>query len=325
VAVVDLIAVRTFVAAAEAGQFQIAAAQLAITQQAVSKRVAALERDLGVPLFVRTARGARLSIDGQAFLPHARALLAAEERAATSVRPGRRPLRVDVIGRRLSMAGVLRDFHRAHPEVDLDVVILFDANAEAAAAAVRSGAIDASFRCVTAPGSDLPDGIEATPVFDEPLQLFTGPAHDFATARAVAPAQLAGRRVWMPGNIPGAEWTAYYDALAAAFGVAIDTIGPNFGVEGLLDTIAESSTIATFLSEQTPLVWPAAHDLRRVPVRDPTPVYPHCLLWHADNPHPSLATLRAYLASRPARHLDTEVWTPPWALRSHPRDARTRS
>lgn len=68
----DLIAVRTFVAVAEAGQFQVAAAGLAITQQAVSKRVAALERDLKVALLTRTPRGSRLTIDGQAFLPHAR-------------------------------------------------------------------------------------------------------------------------------------------------------------------------------------------------------------------------------------------------------------
>ncbi|AKZ53810.1 putative LysR-family transcriptional regulator [Streptomyces ambofaciens ATCC 23877] len=321
----DLVAVRTFVAVAEAGQFQLAAAQLAITQQAVSKRIAALEKDLGVPLFARTARGARLTIDGQAFLPHARALLDAEERAAASVRPGRRPLRVDVIGRRLATAAMLRDFHRAHPEVDLDVVILFDSDAGAAAAAIRSGAIDASFRCVVMPGQELPAGIEATPVHDEPLQLCTGPGHEFASARAVTPAQLAGHRIWMPGNLPGTEWSAYYDALAAEFGLTIDTLGPDFGVEGLLDTIAGSSTIATFLSEHTPLVWPAVHDLRRIPLRDPTPVYPHSLLWHADNPHPALAALRGYLASRPAGNLDTEVWTPPWALRCHPRADPARS
>jgi DNA-binding transcriptional LysR family regulator len=82
----DLEAVRTFVAVASAGQFQEAAAELTVTQQAVSKRVAALEKSLGVRLFTRSARGAALTIDGQAFLPHARALLAAEERAISSVR-----------------------------------------------------------------------------------------------------------------------------------------------------------------------------------------------------------------------------------------------
>lgn len=312
-AVVDLSAVRTFVAVAEAGQFQVAAALLGVTQQAVSKRVAALERELAVTLFTRTARGARLTIDGQAFLPHARALLEAEERAVASVRPGRRPLRVDVIGRRAATAGLLRDFHRARPDVDLDVVALPDVRA--ALAALGSGAIDASFRCVTMPGLRLPDGIGATPVFDEPLQLCTGPAHPFARARAVRPEQLAGQRVWMPGNVPGAEWSAYYDAFAAAFGFTVDAIGPNFGVEALLDTIAESSTVSTFLSEHTPLVWPSGHDLRRVPVLDPVPVYPHSLLRHADNAHPGLAALDAHLAARPPERCGAEVWAPDWALR----------
>ena len=74
----DLDAVRTFVAAADAGQFQEAAAALSVTQQAVSKRIAALEKDLGVRLFTRTPRGAQLTTDGHRFLPHARELLQAE-------------------------------------------------------------------------------------------------------------------------------------------------------------------------------------------------------------------------------------------------------
>src|SRR2546423_5415024 len=81
----DLEAVRTFIAAADAGRFQDAATDLAVTQQAVSKRIAALERDLAVRLFTRTARGAQLTVDGQAFLPHARDLLRVATRADASV------------------------------------------------------------------------------------------------------------------------------------------------------------------------------------------------------------------------------------------------
>ncbi|MGA5704161.1 LysR family transcriptional regulator [Peterkaempfera bronchialis] len=306
----DLDAVRTFVAVTDAGQFQQAAADLSITQQGVSKRIAALEKDLGVRLFTRTARGARLTIDGQAFLPHARDLLKAEERAAASVRPGRRALRVDVINRRIAPAGMLRDFHRAHPETELDVVTLFDA--DAAIAAVRSGTIDATFRAVTLPARQLPDGIEAVRVLDEPIQLLTGPAHEFAEARAVTPAELAGHRIWMPGNATGTEWAAYYDELAAAFGLTIEATGPNFGTEALLDVIADSSALATFVGEQTRLVWPADYGLRRIAVHDPTPVYPHSLIWRSDNPHPALTALRHHLGSFRPDHDATGTWTPTW-------------
>src|SRR5207302_3514992 len=128
-----------FVAIADAGRFADAAARLSLTQQSVSKRIAALEKHLGVRLFTRTGRGAQLTIDGQSFLPHAHDLLRAEERAAASVRPRRRALRVDVISRRLAPGFLLREFHRAHPETELEVVTLFAVGA--AIAAVSSGAI----------------------------------------------------------------------------------------------------------------------------------------------------------------------------------------
>ncbi|MFB4301770.1 LysR family transcriptional regulator [Actinomadura sp. NTSP31] len=305
----DLEAVRTFAAAADAGRFQYAAAELSITQQAVSKRIAALEKELGVRLFTRTARGSRLTIDGQAFLPHARTLLQAEERAIASVRPGSRALRVDVIGRRLAPATLLRDFHRAHPGTRLDVVTLFDAGA--AIDAIASGTIDASFRAITAPGR-LPGGIETARVLDEPVQLITGPTHPFAAARAVRPADLAGHRIWMPGIVAGTEWAAFYDDLATAFGLTIDSVGPHFGLEPLLDTIADSATLTTFVGDRTRLVWPADYGLRRIPVQDPTPVYPHSLIWHRDNPHPALTALRDHLAPPPPT---PDTWTPKW---SHP-------
>ncbi|UYQ60961.1 LysR family transcriptional regulator [Streptomyces peucetius] len=308
----DLEAVRTFAAVAEAGQFQKAAVDLSVTQQAVSKRVAVLERDLGVRLFTRTPRGAELTIDGQAFLPHARELLRVAERAVASVRTGSRPLRVDVIASRGAASGLMRGFHRAHPEIDLDVLMLFEI--ETAVAAIRSGTVDASFRAVAAPGRPFPEDIESVRVLDEPLQLLTGPAHALAGAKSVTVAELVGHRIWMPGIVPGTEWGAYYDDLVAEFGLTIEATGPNFGSDVLLDTIADTPALATFMSEQTRLVWPAGHDLRRIPVTDPTPVYPHSLIWHRDNPHPALATLRAHLAATATGHDAAGTWAPGWVI-----------
>ncbi|MEU1468763.1 LysR family transcriptional regulator [Streptomyces sp. NPDC005761] len=306
----DLEAVRTFTAVADAGQFQEAAADLSITQQAVSKRIAVLEKSLGVRLFTRTPRGAELTIDGQAFLPHARDLLRVAERAVASVRAGRRPLRVDVIASRGAQAGLMRGFHGAHPEIELDVLMLFEI--EAAVTAIRSGAIDASFRAVGAPGRALPEDIESVRVLDEPLQLLTGPAHALADARSVTVAQLVGHRIWMPGIVPGTEWGAYYDALVAEYGLTIEATGPNFGSDALLDTIADTPALATFMGENTRLIWPAGHGLRRIPVTEPTPVYPHSLIWRRDNPHPALTALRDHLRSTQPDRLADGTWKPAW-------------
>ncbi len=294
----DLDAVRTFVAAADAGRFQDAAVDLSVTQQAVSKRIASLEKSLGTRLFTRTARGAVLTGDGQAFLPHARELLRAELRALASVRTG--PLRVDVIGRRLCPAALLRAFHEAHPDVALEVVTLFDT------AALRDGSVDASFRAVV----ELPEGLAAQWVYDEPIQLLCGPGHPLAGSPSVTPAELAGHRIWMPGVVPGTEWGAYYAEFAAAFGLSIDAAGPNFGTEVVLDTIAESAEVATLVGAGSRVLWPPGHDLRRVPIENPAPVYPHSLVWRRDNARPALAALRTYLgrADRAAG-----AWRPSWA------------
>ncbi len=320
---VDLAAVRTVIAVARTGQFQLAAAELAITQQAVSKRVAALEKDLAVRLFTRSARGAELTIDGQAFLPHARELLRAAERARACVRPGHRALRVEVINRRIATAMLLREFHGAHPDIELDVVTLAEAGTDTAIAAVRAGTIDAAFRAVGAPSTGsvaAVDGLRDVAVrrvLDEPHQLFTGPGHPLAAARSVTPAQLVGHRLWIPGILPGTEWGAYYAEFAAAFGLGVDAIGPNFGTEHLLDALADSASLASLVGEGTRLVWPAHYDLRRIPLRAPTPIYPHSVIWRPDNPHPALRALLDHLSAAGAARSAPPagaVWTPTWAI-----------
>jgi DNA-binding transcriptional LysR family regulator len=309
----DLDAVRTFVTAADAGRFQEAAAALSITQQGVSKRIAALERDLQVRLFTRTPRGAQLTVDGQAFLPHARELLRVAERADASVRPGRRALRVDVVNRRIASVGLLQDFYRMHPEVELDVVTL-DAgtDVDGAIAAVEAGTIDATFHAVP-PQQRLPDTVESARVIDEPHQLLVGPRHPLANARAVTPAQLVGHRIWMPGLDRGTEVAAYYRELAATFGITIDVVGPVFGNEALLAEIADSAELATLVGEGSRHLWPDSYDLRRIPLRDPALIYPLSLIWRGDNPHPALAKFREYLDSRRPKPSDAEIWTPTWA------------
>jgi DNA-binding transcriptional LysR family regulator len=321
---VDLDAVRTFVGAADLGQFQEAAAALSITQQAVSKRIAALEKDLDVRLFTRTARGVRLTLAGEAFLPHARELLRAQERAEASVRPGRRALRVDVVGRRLAPAVLLQDFYRRHPEFDLDIVTL-NADIGGAIAAVEAGMIDATFHAVPVPVQQLPGAIRSARVIDEQHQLLVGPAHALASAGAVTPAQLAGHPIWMPGMVPAAEWTAYYDELAAAFGLTIDVTGPSFGSEALLAEIAASPDLASLIGEGTRYLWPDSYDLRRLPIRNPAVVYPLSLIWRADNPHPALTAVRDYLTSSRPEAPAGEVWLPGWAQRSSLDSGRTRT
>ena len=63
------------VAAARQGSFTLAAEQVGVTQSAITKSVADLERDLGFLIFNRTARGTVLTEEGRAFVERAARLL----------------------------------------------------------------------------------------------------------------------------------------------------------------------------------------------------------------------------------------------------------
>ena len=67
--------IRAFEAAARCGSFTAAAAEIGLTQSAVSQRIGHLEELLGSALFHRQARSISLTIEGEAWLPHVRASL----------------------------------------------------------------------------------------------------------------------------------------------------------------------------------------------------------------------------------------------------------
>ena len=72
----DLGALDAFVAIADTGSFSAAGERLFLTQPAVSKRIAALEAQLGRRLFDRVGREVALTEAGLALLPRARRILA---------------------------------------------------------------------------------------------------------------------------------------------------------------------------------------------------------------------------------------------------------
>jgi DNA-binding transcriptional LysR family regulator len=85
----DYTLLRAFLTVAREGNLTRAAAQLHLTQPAVSLQIKNLQEMLGVVLFSRTSHGLLLTRDGEALLPHAeRAIAAASDvqRAAAALR-----------------------------------------------------------------------------------------------------------------------------------------------------------------------------------------------------------------------------------------------
>ncbi len=110
------------------------------------------------------------------------------------------------------------------------------------------------------------------------------------------------------------QWSAYYDELGRTFGIRIDTIGPSFGVDVLLEELATSADLSTLVGEGSRYLWPESYDLRRIPIVDPSPIYPHSIVWRDDNRQPALRAFLEYLRSTQDNTAVGPTWTPPsWA------------
>jgi LysR family glycine cleavage system transcriptional activator len=87
---------RCFDAAARLLRFRAAAKAVALTPAALGHRIRQLEDELGVKLFERTTRTVRLTAEGLAVLPHARACLDAAAACARAAKGEIGPTPVDI-------------------------------------------------------------------------------------------------------------------------------------------------------------------------------------------------------------------------------------
>lgn len=293
-------AVLAFTAVADEGQFQLAAARLGITQQATSKRVAALEAELGTSLFRRTPAGATLTADGQRFLPHARAIVAAVGAGLESVRPAARPLRVNVMDRRAGTFELLRGFHRANPALAVEIVT--GGGAAFTIGALLADQVDAGYAYLRDTAAQLGSRLSSGYAYLEPLQVIVGARHPLARAGRARLPELARYPAWVPGIVAGSEWEAFYADLTAEFGLDVDPTGYAAGTGSVFDAVAASSSLFTFVSEKYRVALPSDAGtsgrpaLVRLPVTDPAALYPWSLIWRSGPRHPGARRLIAHTA-----------------------------
>ncbi len=122
---ISLRALRVFCVAAERESFREAAEMLYLTSSAVSHQIKQLETELGVKLFERTPRAARLTSDGQAFYEDVQPLLDDLDAVTTKHAKSEqtRSLRISVQPFFASELFVPRlpEFVADHPDLDISV------------------------------------------------------------------------------------------------------------------------------------------------------------------------------------------------------------
>jgi DNA-binding transcriptional LysR family regulator len=188
------------------GSFSEAAAALSFTQPAVSQQIARLERQLGARVLARDARGVTLTPAGEVLLRHAETVLGqlrAAEAEVHSVAGVERPrLRVGAFASAAAsiMPPALAALRAEHQSADVSMRVI---EAPEALDALRTGDLDVAMLLdsVLLP-LDLPAGIDAVPILDDPLLVALPYSHRLAGQSAVALDDLCNED-WMVCGVGG--------------------------------------------------------------------------------------------------------------------------
>jgi len=120
---IGLAALRGFEAAARQLSFTVAAQELNLTQSSISRQMAALERQLGKPLFVRKTRALALTAAGMQLQHAVRQALTAIDQSVDEIRGVANAQRVTLSTyasfASLWLAPRLAIFQRRHPEIEI--------------------------------------------------------------------------------------------------------------------------------------------------------------------------------------------------------------
>jgi DNA-binding transcriptional LysR family regulator len=298
---------RAFLAVVRNGSINRAAAELFVTQPAVSASVAALERELGVRLVARDGRGIRLTPSGEALAGYAVQSLALLEQgrdaALAATHPGRGRLRIAAV----TTAGeyvvppIIKAFRLRFPEVEVFLEVgnrawVFERLRE------RQADIGVGGR---PPGTGAFDGL---PFLDNELVVVAAPKHPLAARRSVDPRHLADD-VWLLRE-PGSGTADTTEEFLAEVGIQPSTV-LRLGSNGAVKQAAAVGLGVTLISAQAVSLELSAGTLARLRVRG-TPIRRR---WF-------LLTLGGALLPGPAQGLLDFVVTP--AARRALRDALRR-
>ncbi len=176
---------KAFITVAEYASFSLAANHLHLTQPAISKRIAALERELGARLLDRIGKRVFLTEAGSALIPNAKKILSDVDETRKMITS-----LSDEVGGRLSIATshhiglhrlptVLRAYTNKYPNVDLDIQFM---DSEAGCEEVARGSVDLAI--VTLP-SPSPANLVLNTIWNDPLDIVVGHDHPLLQKREV--------------------------------------------------------------------------------------------------------------------------------------------
>jgi DNA-binding transcriptional LysR family regulator len=201
---------RYFVAVAEDLSFSAAARRLYVTQQALSRIIQQLERQVGTKVFDRTTRSVKLTAAGAAMLAAARRSVAAADEAVDQARRAARGeplqrLRIDISSGGLQTGAlILRRLRHDHPNLPIDQV---EEGLPRGLVSLQEGRLDALLGLATQRPAHLPSEV----IRHEPVLVGMARSHPLAALNEVPVANLADVDLLLPSPIAAPEWIDFVE------------------------------------------------------------------------------------------------------------------
>lgn len=289
---VDTVLLRAFLAVARAGSVTRAAAELFVSQPALSARITRLERAVGARLFERRPDGVELTAAGRAFTPYAEQVLAALDRGVGDAltASGRGVLRVDVLDAGLAIPRrAMETIREALPDVELDVSERGSVDQERR---LRSGELDLAL------GTAGPAraGVVQRRIASEPLAVALQADDPRASREGLRADELRDDVHYVPSAAFAPEWVAL--VLTALGGVPRATVPLHTeSASTPLELVAAGSCVAVGLASS-----PAPAGVRVVPLVD-APAHVWVARHVESGPHRGLVetAVGAIVAAGPSR------------------------
>lgn len=297
---------RAFVAVADHGHFGRAARSLFLTQQALSKRVARLEEQVGT-LFDRGQTGASLTERGSRFLPAAQQLLEAANHAlTTALGESTSGLRVDVWGPVDPPESMVRSFAVEHPEAAVEISMR--GNLPAALDALRRNEVDAALGNVANLEAPLGADLSAQLVAVSELAGLISDSGGLATAEVITWDALRRHGLALPDQASRPEFGRFVAEFAEAVNAPLSTETRSANLDRLVERVASDENTVTLVPEGwTP---PEGAGVRVVPIHPP-PIFPWFIVWRTSSPQPLVGRLvRTLRQGAQAGPMSDEGWLP---------------
>jgi LysR family transcriptional regulator of abg operon len=294
-------AIRDFLAVAERGGLRAAARDLGLAQPAITRSIKELEKELGVSLFERGAKGVRLTPMGQTFLRRAHSVRSELQKAKEEIDQlrgeahGTVTVCLSSVPHLALLPNALRSFRSRFPQVELHVIDAVFPN-------VETSLIEGRVDCYVGPTPDhIPRELQAEKLFDNDRIILGRKGHPLAGATSLR-------------ELEGAEWITTSITYKAE-----EELGPLFAEHGLAAPrlAMRAQSALTFLVSMAysdllmmlPVQWvkfPLWRDvLQQIHVTEALHAPPICIVQRSGLPLTPAAEYFCDMVRRASHHMDT--------------------